>query len=115
MYFWKCEKTGGWWIIAHYEILRVINSLESFRLLLNQPFIIKTNCEAIIRFYNKTNEKKLSSKRQLNFVSTITGNKYTMAFEHIKGIYNRLTNYLNKEIYSKILYDGRQENDLKLD
>ncbi|ESR45636.1 hypothetical protein CICLE_v10003710mg, partial [Citrus x clementina] len=65
----------GWWIIAHYEILRVINSLESFRLLLNQPFIIKTNCEAIF-----------SSKRQLNFVSTITGNKYTMAFEHIKGI-----------------------------
>lgn len=36
--------------------------------------MVRIDCEAIVRFYNKTNEKKLSGKRWLNFVNTIVGN-----------------------------------------
>lgn len=56
---------------------------------LNQPFTVKTNCEAIITFNNKSNEKKLSSKRW--FVNAIAGNGYKVKFEHIKKVDNRLT------------------------
>ncbi|KDO38703.1 hypothetical protein CISIN_1g038308mg, partial [Citrus sinensis] len=59
-----------------YEILGVINALNNFRLFLNPPFTIRKDYEAIVGFYNKTNEKKLSSTRWLNFVNTITRNRY---------------------------------------
>lgn len=40
-----------------YEILGVINALNSFRLFLNKPFTIETRCEGIVKFCNKSKEK----------------------------------------------------------
>lgn len=80
---------------------------------LNQSFAVRIVCEAIVRFYNQTNEKKLSNKRWLNFINTIASNGYKVEFEHIKGIDNRLTDNLNREIYSNVLFyfaSGRKEN-----
>ena len=54
----------------------VLSPPNTFRLFLNKPFIVKTDYEVIVKFYNKTINKKLSSKRQQNFVNTITGNGY---------------------------------------
>ncbi|ESR34294.1 hypothetical protein CICLE_v10006750mg [Citrus x clementina] len=82
--------SGG---VQNYEILGVINTLNSFRLFLNQSFMVRTYCEAIMRFHNKTNDKKLSSKTWLNFINTILGNGYKVEFEHIKRVDNRLTYY----------------------
>lgn len=32
----------------------------------------------------------------VNFVNTIAGNGYKVEFEHIKGVDNRVTNYLSR-------------------
>lgn len=52
---------------------------------------------------NKSNKKKLSSKRW--FVNATAGNVYKAKFKHIKKVDNRLTDYLSTEIYSNIFYD----------
>lgn len=59
-----------------FEILGVINAINSFKLFLNKSFTLRTDCEAIVKFYGKMNNKKHSTKRQINFVDTIEGNCY---------------------------------------
>ena len=92
----KYEENGL--ISLDYEILGIINALNTFSLFLNKPFIVRTDCETIVKFYNKTNEKKLSRKRWQNFVNTITGNGYQVIFEHIKSKNNSLADYLSRKV-----------------
>ena len=84
------------------EILGVINAINSFRLWLFKPFTVRTDCEAIVKFHKLLNEKKISNRRWLNFVDTITGNGYIVKFEHIKGKENTLADYLSREIHSHV-------------
>ena len=46
-----------------FEILGVINAINSFKLFLNKSFTLRTDCEAIVKFYGKMNNKKHSTKR----------------------------------------------------
>ena len=46
-----------------FEILGVINVINSFKLFLNKSFTLRTDCEAIVKFYGKMNNKKHSTKR----------------------------------------------------
>ena len=44
------------------EILAVINTINTFRLYLGfKEFTVRTDCEAICRYYNKVNSKKSST------------------------------------------------------
>jgi hypothetical protein len=70
------------------EILTIIHGLNAFRLYLGfKEFTVRTDCEAICRYYNK----KSSIKRWVLFEDIITGNGYKIIFEHIK---EKETNYL---------------------
>ena len=57
----------------------------------------------------------MNSKKQQNFVNTITRNRYRVIFEHIKGKYNGLANYLFGNVAHFIccdFVDERQELNL---
>ena len=78
------------------EILAVIYGLNSFRLhILNKPeILVRTDCEAIVKFYQKINDKNSSRRRWLNFLDTIS--IYNLKFEHIKGKDNNLADQLSR-------------------
>ena len=82
-----------------FEILGVVYAINKFRLFLHKPFTIRTDCEAIVRFHNKLNERKLSTRRWAKFLDCIVGQGYKVEFEHIKGSDNRLTDWLSMKIY----------------
>ena len=68
------------------QILAVIHALNSFRLYLGfKEFTVRTDCEAICRYYNQINSKKSSTRRWVLFEDIITVNGYKVVFEHIKG------------------------------
>jgi hypothetical protein len=68
------------------EILDVINTINIFRLYLGfKEFTVRTDCEAICKYYNKVNSKKSSTRRWVLFDDIITENGYKVIFEHIKG------------------------------
>jgi len=71
------------------EILAVINAINAFNLGFKE-FIVRTDCEAICKYYNKVNSKKSSTRRWVLFEDIITGNGYNVIFEHIKGKDNTL-------------------------
>lgn len=52
------------------ELMACINSLQKFRIFLydKKEFCLRTDCIAIINFYNKLNSNKLSINRWVNFV-----------------------------------------------
>ncbi|KAG2640020.1 hypothetical protein PVAP13_2KG075632 [Panicum virgatum] len=55
------------------EILAVINAINAFRLYLGfKEFTVRTNCEAICKYYNKVNSKKSSTRRWILFEDIIT-------------------------------------------
>lgn len=75
-------------------------SLNSFRLdIINKKEItVRTDCEAIVKFYNKINEKRSSTRRWLNFIVSIVGNGYNIKFEYNKGSDNQIADYLSRLI-----------------
>ena len=92
------------------KILAVINAINAFRLYLwFKEIIVRTDCEAICRHYNKVNSKKSSTRRWVLFEDIITGNGYKMIFEHIKGKDNTLP-----DIFSRlsILQEWRKKQAL---
>ena len=79
------------------EILAVINAINAFRLYLGfKEFTVRTDCEAICRYYNKVNSKKSSTRRWVLFEDIITGNGYKVIFEHIKGKDNTLPDIFSR-------------------
>ena len=73
--------------------------MDNFRLfIINKPEItIRTDCEAIKKFYDTNNEKRSSTRRWLNFTDRIIGNGYKVQFEHIKGSNNSLAGFLSRQ------------------
>jgi hypothetical protein len=49
-----------------------------------------TDCEAVCKYYNQFNSKKVSTRRWVLFEDIITGNGYKVIFELIKGKDNKL-------------------------
>ena len=85
--------------ISKSRLVIVVYAINKFRLFLHKPFTIRTDCEAIVRFHNKLNERKLSTRRWAKFLDCIVGQGYKVEFEHIKGSDNRLTDWLSRKIY----------------
>jgi len=79
------------------EILAVINAINAFRLYLGfKEFTVRTDCEAICKYYNKINSKKSSTRRWVLFEDIIIGNGYKVIFEHIKGKDNVLPDIFSR-------------------
>ena len=57
---------------------------------------LRTDCQAIISFYNKSSNNKPSRVRWLNFVDFIIGTGVDVKFEHIDGKLNVLADSLSR-------------------
>jgi ribonuclease HI/predicted FMN-binding regulatory protein PaiB len=79
------------------EILAIVHAINAFRLYLGfKEFTVRTDCEAICRYYNQINSKKSSTRRWVLFEDIITGNGYKVVFEHIKGKDNCLPDIFSR-------------------
>lgn len=65
--------------------------------ILNKPkILVRTDCEAIVKFYQKIEEKNSSKMRWLNFLDATS--IYNIVLEHIKGKDNNLADQLSRLI-----------------
>ncbi|KAF3772020.1 Polyprotein P3 [Nymphaea thermarum] len=82
------------------EIFAVMDSLESLKsyYLEQEEILIRTDCQAIISFFNKSNINKPSRVRWVAFVDFITGLGIDVSFEHINGRDNVLVDSLSRLI-----------------
>ncbi|ATZ69522.1 ORF3 polyprotein [Cacao swollen shoot Ghana R virus] len=90
------------------EIHAVMNSLKKFKLYyLSKPAVtIRTDCQAIISFFNKSSQNKPSRVRWINFTDYITGCGVDIEFEHISGKDNILADNLSRIINLIIFEDN---------
>jgi ribonuclease HI len=73
------------------EILAIIHAINSFRLYRGfKEFTVRTDYEAICKYYNQINSKKSSTRRWVLFEYIVMGNGYKVIFEDIKGKDNKL-------------------------
>lgn len=73
-------------------------------LISKKEFIVRTDCEAIVKFFGKIHEKRSCKRRWLNFIDRITGKGFEVVFEHIKGKDNSLANALSRLVTKKEVY-----------
>jgi ribonuclease HI len=79
------------------EILAIIHAINSFRLYLSfKEFTVRTDCEAICKYYNQINSKKSSTRRWVLFEDIVTGNDYKVIFEHINSKDNKLPDLFSR-------------------
>ena len=79
------------------EILAVVHAINAFRLYLGfKEFTVRTDCEAVCKYYNQINSKKSSTRRWVLFEDIITGNGHKVVFEHIKGKDNCLPDIFSR-------------------
>ncbi|KAG6490092.1 hypothetical protein ZIOFF_051374 [Zingiber officinale] len=86
------------------EIHAVMNSLNSFKIyyLDKSELIIRTNCQAIISFFNKSAQNKPSRVRWLALTDFITGRGIEIQFQHVNGKDNLLADALSRLVCSLI-------------
>nr|GEZ41981.1 TPA: orf y [Tanacetum cinerariifolium] len=80
------------------EINACINTLEKLKIyyLDKQEVTLRTDCQAIISFYNKTNSNKSSRVRWIKFADAVTGTDVKINIEHIEGKHNTLADSLSR-------------------
>ncbi|KAL4586663.1 hypothetical protein LXL04_011305 [Taraxacum kok-saghyz] len=80
------------------EINACINSLEKLKIyyLDKKEITLRTDCQTIVSFYNKTNSNKASRVRWLKFADIITGTGLQIHIEHIDGKQNVLADSLSR-------------------
>ncbi|GKC86861.1 Orf y [Tanacetum coccineum] len=80
------------------EINACINTLEKLKIyyLDKHEVTLRTDCQAIISFYNKTNSNKSSRVRWIKFADAVTGTGVKINIEHIEGKHNTLVDYLSR-------------------
>ncbi|KAG6467428.1 hypothetical protein ZIOFF_074751 [Zingiber officinale] len=80
------------------EIHAVMNSLNSFKIyyLDKEELLIRTDCQAIISFFNKSAQNKPSRVRWVAFTDFITGLGIPVHFQHIEGNENILADALSR-------------------
>ncbi|GJS64530.1 hypothetical protein Tco_0679094, partial [Tanacetum coccineum] len=61
-----------------------------------QEVTLRTDCQAIISFYNKTNSNKSSRVRWIKFADAVTGTCVKINIEHIEGKHNTLADSLSR-------------------
>ena len=82
------------------EVLAIIYAIDSFRILIisKKEITIRTDCEAIVKFYKLKNEKRSSQRRWLNFTERIINTGIKIELEHIKESDNSLADSLSRLI-----------------
>lgn len=82
------------------EIQACIETLQSLKIyyLDKKEITLRTDCQAIISFYNKSSQHKPSRVRWLTFTDFITGTGVQIYFEHIDGRLNILADALSRLI-----------------
>ncbi|TYH92861.1 hypothetical protein ES332_A13G213600v1, partial [Gossypium tomentosum] len=80
------------------EIATCINSLEKFKIhyLEQHEISLRTDCDAIVRFYNKIANKQPSRIRWIKFIDYLTGTGVKVNIEHIDGKNNILADQLSR-------------------
>nr|GEU96850.1 ORFIII-like polyprotein [Tanacetum cinerariifolium] len=80
------------------EINACINTLEKLKIyyLDKQEVTLRTDCQAIISFYNKANSNKSSRVRWIKFADAITRTCVKINIEHIEGKHNTLADSLSR-------------------
>nr|AXG50786.1 ORF3 [Piper yellow mottle virus] len=80
------------------EIHAVMNSLEKLKIyyLDKKEIVIRTDCQAIISFFNKSSVNKPSRVRWIGFTDYITGLGIDVKFQHIDGKENSLADSLSR-------------------
>jgi hypothetical protein len=79
------------------EILVIIHAINSFRLYLGfKEFTVRTDYEAICKYYNQNNSKKSSTRRCVLSEDIVTENDYKVIFEHITGKDNKLPDLFSR-------------------
>ncbi|GKE38367.1 Orf y, partial [Tanacetum coccineum] len=97
-----CSYASGKFSTTQYsidaEINACINTLEKLKIyyLEKQEVTLRTDCQAIISFYNKTNNKKFSRVRWIKFADAVTGTGIKINIEHIEGKHNTLADSLSR-------------------
>ena len=89
------------------EILAVNYALDSFRLFLlnKKEILVRTNCEAIVKFFNNKNSKRISQRRWLAFKDRMLNSNYKVIFEHIKGNDNSLADKLSRCLFYEQVFE----------
>ena len=72
-------------------------------------FMIRTDCQAIIAFYNKSSEHKPSRVRWIAFTDFITGMGIPVLFEHIDGKQNVLADALSRLVCRLTEWSNHEE------
>ena len=64
------------------EIMAVIYALDSFRLFIlnKKEILVRTDCEAIVKFFNNKNSKRINQRRWLAFKDKIINSNYRVIF-----------------------------------
>ncbi|QED42803.1 ORF3 [Dioscorea badnavirus A] len=86
------------------EIHAVMNGLNSFKIYYmdKQEITIRTDCQAIISFFNKSAQNKPSRVRWIAFTDFITGLGIPVTFTHIDGKDNGLADALSRLVTATI-------------
>nr|ATZ69445.1 ORF3 polyprotein [Cacao swollen shoot Togo A virus] len=84
------------------EIYALIKALESFKIfyLDKEHLIVRTDCQAIVTFHNKTSGHKPSRIRWITFSDYLTGLGVQVTIEHIEGKENYLADTLSRLVFS---------------
>nr|QJC63475.1 polyprotein [Cacao swollen shoot virus] len=84
------------------EIYALIKALESFKIfyLDKKHLVLRTDCQAIVMFHNKTSTHKPSRVRWITFSDYLTGLGVEITIEHISGKDNLLADNLSRLVFS---------------
>nr|ASG91840.1 polyprotein [Cacao swollen shoot virus] len=84
------------------EIYALIKALESFKIfyLDKKHLVLRTDCQAIVMFHNKTSTHKPSRVRWITFSDYLTGLGVEVTIEHITGKDNLLADQLSRLVFS---------------
>ena len=87
-------------VVSIQVVLVVTYAIDNFRIFIipKREIIIRTDCEAIVKFYKLKNEKRSSQCRWLNFTERIINTGVKIEIKHIKGKDNSLADSLSRLI-----------------
>ena len=94
------------------EILACLFALDKFKIFLynKKEFTLRTDCQAIVSFYNSMNNKKLQINRWVNFLDYIVRTGIKVNIEHISGKKNNFADILSRMIANPLIADGSKED-----
>ncbi|KAG6468447.1 hypothetical protein ZIOFF_073132 [Zingiber officinale] len=83
------------------EIHACMEALSALKIhyLDKEEITLRTDCHAIIKFFNKTAQNKPSRVRWISFIDYVTGTGVNIKFEHIEGTNNQLADALSRLVH----------------